>query len=182
MEPAPFDVLLEHRARFLSFVRARTGDREAAEDLLQNAFTRVIERPDEVPPGHAVPWFYRVLRNAVIDRHRRLSAEQRGREGWERDPTREANPGAPGRLCACTRSALASLNERYIRIIEAVDVDGRAVVDVARAEGLSPGNAYVRLHRARRLLGERLRAICRHCADTACVDCHCKGSAGGALS
>jgi DNA-directed RNA polymerase specialized sigma24 family protein len=178
--PAPFDALIEHRARFLSFVRSRMSDRDAAEDLLQQAFARVVERPDEVPAGHAVPWFYRVLRNAVIDRHRRVAADQRARDGWERDPTRDAQAPPPGRLCGCTRSALASLNERYVRIIEAVDVRGQAVVDVARAEGLTPGNAYVRLHRARRLLGERLRAICRHCADTACVDCHCKGPAAPA--
>jgi RNA polymerase sigma-70 factor (ECF subfamily) len=57
-----------------------------------------------------------------------------------------------------------------------VDLLGRSVVDVARTEGLSTTNAYVRLHRARRTLGERLRGICRSCADNACVDCHCKGS------
>ena len=182
MAQAPFHTLIEHRARFLSFVRSRVSDREAAEDLLQNALTRVVERPGEVPPGHAVPWFYRVLRNAVIDRHRRLSAEQRGRDGWERDPTRQPDTRPKGRLCRCTMQALASLNPRYLQIIEAVDVQCRSVVDVARDEGLTPTNAYVRLHRARRLLGERLRAICRSCAESACVDCHCKGSAGPALS
>jgi RNA polymerase sigma factor (sigma-70 family) len=156
------------------------SDREAAEDLLQNAFARVLARPGEVPAGHPIAWFYRVLRNAVIDRHRRASSEDRARQGWQRDPTRVADSAPAGRLCRCTLAALGSLNERYVQIIEAVDVQGRAVVDVARAEGLTPGTAYVRLHRARRLLGERLRAICRHCADTACVDCHCKGPAAPA--
>ena len=176
MPGTPFDTLFEHRARFLSFVRARVPDRAEAEDILQHAFTRVIERPEDVPGGHELPWFYRVLRNAVIDRHRRSEAEARGREGWERDPTRLPDTRPPGRLCRCTLTALASLNPRYIRIIEAVDVQGRSVTEVAKAEGLTQGNAYVRLHRARRLLGERLRAICRTCAETACVDCHCKGS------
>lgn len=182
MAPAPFDSLFVHRARLLSYVRARTSDREAAEDVLQSAFTRVIDRPEEVPLDRAVPWFYRVLRNAVIDRHRRQSAEQRGRDAWERDPTRDLDTRPKGRSCRCTMQALASLNPRYIQIIEAVDIHGRPVVDVAMAEGLTSTNAYVRLHRARRLLGERLRAICRGCAETACVDCHCKGSAGPALS
>jgi RNA polymerase sigma-70 factor (ECF subfamily) len=132
-----------------------------------------------VPASHALPWFYRVLRNAIIDRHRRLESEQRGRAAWERDPTSRPSNGT-GRLCRCTLKALSSLNSRYIRIIEAVDIGGRPVVEVARDEGLSPANAYVRLHRARRLMGERLRAICRGCAETACVDCHCKGSQGPA--
>lgn len=175
------DVLLAHRARFLSFVRARVPDRDAAEDLLQNAFARVIERPADVPAGREVPWFYRVLRNAVIDRHRRQDAERRHREGWLKDPTREPDSTPRGRLCRCTLQALASLKPEHARIIEQVDVHGRSVVDVARTEALTQTNAYVRLHRARRLLGERLRAICRSCAETACVDCHCKGSANPAL-
>lgn len=176
VDSAALEILLAHRARFLSFVRARVGDRETAEDLLQQVFTRVIEQPGDVPAGHEVPWFYRVLRNAVIDRHRRQDVERRRHEGWEKDPAREPDPAPRGRLCRCTLRALASLKPQYIQIIEAVDVHERSVVDLAKAEGLTTTNAYVRLHRARRLLGERLRAICRSCAENACVDCHCKGS------
>lgn len=175
MAADPFDALLEHRPRFLSYVRSRVPDRMAAEDLLQTAYARVIARPDLVPAGHEVPWFYRVLRNAAVDRHRRAAAEMRGRDAWEADPT--GRPAAPaGRLCRCTLRALASLKPQYVHIIEQVDIHGRPVVEVARAEGLSTTNAYVRLHRARRLLGERLRAICQSCAENACVDCRCKGS------
>jgi RNA polymerase sigma factor (sigma-70 family) len=176
VDASPLEILLAHRERFLGFVRARVSDRAVAEDVLQNAYTQVIERPDAVPVGYEVPWFYRVLRNAVIDRHRRQDVERRQREGWERDPTREPDLAPKGRTCRCTLRALASLKPQYIQIIEAVDLHGRSVVDVARAEGLSSTNAYVRLHRARRLLGDRLRALCRSCADNACVDCHCKDS------
>ncbi len=173
----PIDNLLAHRARLLSFVRSRISDRHEAEDVLQSAFARVMERPPGMPvDARVVPWFYRVLRNAITDRYRRRDVERRRRDTWERDPTRVPAPDAPGRLCECTRVALASLNPRYVAIIEAVDLEGRSVVDVARMLSLTPGNASVRLHRARRLLAERLKAICRHCAETACVDCHCKGS------
>jgi RNA polymerase sigma-70 factor (ECF subfamily) len=170
------DALLEHRHRFLGFVRARMADREAAEDVLQMAFAKVVEQPELIPEGREVPWFYRVLRNAVIDRHRRQAAETRGREAWEVDPTRHADAPA-GRVCRCTLQALAGLKPNHRFIIEQVDLHGRSVVDVARAEGLSTSNGYVRLHRARRLLSERLHAICRTCAETACVDCHCSGNA-----
>lgn len=172
----PLETLLSHRARFLGFVRARVSDREAAEDVLQLAYTKVFERPADVPAGHEVPWFYRVLRNAVIDRHRRLDVERRQRDQWEHDPTRVPDTAPKGRLCRCTMKALASLKPQHAGIITEVDLLGRSVVDVAQTEGLSATNAYVRLHRARRTLGERLRGICRSCADNACVDCHCKDS------
>jgi RNA polymerase sigma factor (sigma-70 family) len=178
--PLPINTLLEHRARFLSFVQSRVPDRATAEDLLQSAYARVIADGSKVPAGHALPWFYRVLRNAIIDRHRRSESELRGLLEWERDPTSRPPAATGRRLCGCTRTALSSLNPRYIRIIEAVDLEGRPVVDVARQEGLTSANAYVRLHRARRLLADRLRGICRSCAETACVDCYCKGSQGPA--
>lgn len=176
MTPPSFQTLLEQRSRFLSFVHARVPDRGIAEDILQTAYARVLEQPDRVPAGHEVPWFYRVLRNAAIDRHRRDASERRSREAWQADPTRESATVQPGRPCRCTLGALASLKPQYIHIIEQVDLQGRSVADVARSEGLSLTNAYVRLHRARRQLGERLRAICRKCADNACADCHCKDS------
>jgi len=175
MASAPFDILFPHRSRFLSYIRARVPDRAAAEDLLQTAFTRVLELPARVPTGHEVAWFYRVLRNAAIDRHRRADAEARGRDAWHADPTRHTDT-AKGRPCRCTLRALASLKPQYVRIIEQVDLHDTPVVEVARIEGLSATNAYVRLHRARRLLGDRLRAICRSCAESSCVDCHCKDS------
>ncbi len=180
---ASIDALLEQRARFLSFVRVRVSDRETAEDLLQAAYARVLERQPDVPrDARLVPWFYRVLRNAIIDRYRRTDVERRGRDAWERDPTRSAGSHSEGRQCACTRTALAALQPKYVEIIEAVELEGLAVVEVARRLSLTPGNAAVRLHRARRLLAERLKALCRHCANTACVDCHCKGSSPSASS
>lgn len=179
-ELPPLESLLAHRARFLSFVRARLPEREAAEDVLQSAFAAAVEHAQTIPEGHHVPWFYRVLRNAITDRHRRLAAQVRAREAWERDPTRAPRDEPPRRLCRCTAAALASLNPRYVNIIRAVDLDERPVVEFATSEGLTSANAYVRLHRARRLLAERLHAICRNCAETACVDCHCKGSGGPA--
>lgn len=176
MSDSPLTPLLEHRARWLSFVRARVADRETAEDILQSALARVAEAPERVPTDYTLPWFYRVLRNAIVDHHRRAEAESRRREAWEVDPTAQGPAEAPGRLCRCTLRALASLKPEYRHIIEQVEVHGRPVVDVGREAGLSSTNAYVRLHRARRQLGERLRALCRSCADRACVDCHCKGS------
>jgi RNA polymerase sigma factor (sigma-70 family) len=176
VDATPAESLLAHRERFLSFVRARVSDRVEAEDLLQSAYTRAVEHAVDVPIGRELPWFYRVLRNAIIDRHRRRDVDRRRREAWEKDPTREPDSRPPGRLCRCTVRALASLKPQYIQIIEAVDVRGRSVVDFADSSGITTTNAYVRLHRARRLLGDRLRALCQRCADTACVDCHCKGS------
>jgi RNA polymerase sigma-70 factor (ECF subfamily) len=176
MTSSSLSLLLEHRARLLSFVRSRVASRETAEDLLQTMYARIAADPAVVPSTHPLPWVYRVLRNAITDHHRRTTVETRRQAAWEADPTTKPTVEAGGRLCRCTLQALASLKPEYRCIIEEVEIHGRSVVDVGRESGLSSTNAYVRLHRARRQLAERLRGICRSCADRACVDCHCKGS------
>ena len=65
------DVLVENHRAFVRFLERRVGDRAAAEDLIQDAFTRNMDRLSNLPDEALVPWFYRVLRNAAIDRQRR---------------------------------------------------------------------------------------------------------------
>lgn len=61
-----------HRAELFGFLVRMTRDREAAEELLQDTFIRLIREgragrmPDEVRP-----WLYRVAANAAISRGRR---------------------------------------------------------------------------------------------------------------
>jgi RNA polymerase sigma-70 factor (ECF subfamily) len=68
---APVATLLENHRAFLRYLERRVGDRALAEDILQDAFAKVVARPDQAPDGEAiVPWFYRTLRNAAIDQSR----------------------------------------------------------------------------------------------------------------
>jgi RNA polymerase sigma factor (sigma-70 family) len=79
-------VLVENHRAFLRFLERRVGDRALAEDLLQDAFTRNLDRLSDVPEEGLVPWFYRVLRNAAIDRHHarepRSGRWLRSRRNW----------------------------------------------------------------------------------------------------
>src|SRR5918996_6465705 len=84
--PAPVAVLLENHRAFLSYLERRVGDRALAEDILQDAFIKVMDRPDQAPADEGVvPWFYRTLRNAAIDRFRRQGAANRSVEAFARE-------------------------------------------------------------------------------------------------
>ena len=75
---APVAALLDNHRAFLSYLERRVGDRALAEDILQDAFAKVIARPEQAPADEAlVPWFYRTLRNAAIDQFRRRGAADR---------------------------------------------------------------------------------------------------------
>jgi RNA polymerase sigma factor (sigma-70 family) len=64
--------VVEHYYRELvSFLSARLGSRQAAEDVIHDAYLRVLERnePEQIENPRA--FLYRTAMNLVIDRHRR---------------------------------------------------------------------------------------------------------------
>lgn len=168
------NVLVENHRAFLRFLERRVGDRGLAEDLLQDAFTRNLDRLFDVPDEGLVPWFYRVLRNAAIDRHRRKGAEERALAAF----TQELAAAQPANdlhreICACIGRLAKTLKPEYADVLQAVDVDDTPVKAFANATGLTASNAGVRLFRAREALRRQVAASCGTCAEHGCVDCSC---------
>src|SRR4249920_3664113 len=86
LSPAAIQRLVDSHRQFLSFLQRRVESREVAEDILQSAFVRGLERGAEVRDEEsAVAWFYRVLRNATIDHYRHRGSTDRALEGWARE-------------------------------------------------------------------------------------------------
>ena len=177
-EEAPLDVLLRNRNAFLNFLERRVGDRALAEDILQDAFIKVIARPDQVPAdGGVVLWFYSSIRNAAIDRFRRSATASKALEAF----ARELEPGNPSaeiysEICACVSEAAQSLKPEYAEALLSIEVNGTPVKAFAEQHGLSSTNAGVRVHRAREALRKRVAQACGACAEHGCVDCTCKSS------
>ncbi len=168
-------ILVDNHRAFLRFLERRTGNRALAEDLLQEAFVRNLDRFSSVPEEGLVPWFYRVLRNAAIDRHRRHAAEARALSAFARelaDPHVSA-PDLRTEICACVGRLAQTLKPEYADALKAVDIDETPVKAFAAATGLTPSNAGVRLFRARAALRRQVAASCGTCAEHGCVDCSC---------
>lgn len=170
------DALVANHRRFLAFLERRVGDRAAAEDILQDAFVRGMHRAADLRDHEsAVAWFYRILRNAVVDYYRRAGASQRAHDAarteWEL--TAAPDDETATAICQCVRELAGTLKPAYAEAVQRVDVDGVAVVAYADAAGISANNAYVRLHRAREALRKRVSESCGTCAEHGCLDCHC---------
>ena len=176
--------LLAEKGRLLAFLEERVGSRADAEDLLQIAMLRVVTK------GHAlrsrdriIPWFYRVLRNLLVDWHRRRAAAARALRRLERtvSVTQDQDEALWSQVCSCVSRILVTLRPEYTEILGRVDLDEQPVAEAARELGISPNNAAVRLFRARRALLESVRRVCGACADHGCLDCTCRNgrSAGG---
>lgn len=169
----------QHR-RFLGFLTRRVGSREVAEELLQEAFVRGIERAGSIRASEsAVAWFFRLLRNALADHRRRTGA--RLRAGEDLDP--ELEPAAPAaetaaEICGCIPGLAGTLESEYEAALRRVEVEGLSLADFAAEAGITANNAAVRLSRARAALRRRLEATCRTCAEHGCLDCSCGGAPG----
>ncbi|AMY09331.1 RNA polymerase sigma factor SigM [Luteitalea pratensis] len=168
-------VLVENHRAFLRFLEQRVGDRAVAEDLLQEAFTRNLDRLSEMPDEGLVPWFYRVLRNAAIDRHRRKGVEERALAAFAQELVDVTQPpdDLHREICACVGRLARTLKPQYAQVLQAVDVEDTPVKAFAESAGLTPSNAGVRLFRARVALRRQVAASCGTCAEHGCVDCSC---------
>jgi RNA polymerase sigma-70 factor (ECF subfamily) len=176
-DPAPFSALLENHRAFLRYLERRVGDRALAEDILQDAFAKVMARPEQAPADEAVvPWFYRTLRNAAIDQFRRRGAADRAVEAFARElETHDApTPEMEAEICACVSRLAATLKPEYAEALESIEIAGTPVKMFAEQKGLSASNAAVRVFRAREALKKRVTESCGTCAEHGCLNCTCQ--------
>lgn len=177
------ETLLAHREKLLNFIRRRVPDPDIAEDVLQDGLLRALQAGGELRDGERLlPWFYRILNNAIVDTYRRRGTEAKYLEAYAENETllggESGRPEDEAELCECFRSLLPSLKPEYGELIEKLELSGgdtdQAAQALAERLNISRGNLKVRRHRARQALRQRLEETCRTCAVHGCLDCTCR--------
>jgi RNA polymerase sigma-70 factor (ECF subfamily) len=178
---AALAALAADRGRFTAFVRRRLGGPGAggdaeAEDLVQQAFARAVEKIGDLrDPSRAAAWFYRLLRRLVAEHHARRAL--RARRLGDLAPALEAATPEEAASCGCALGILDRLPAGYAEMLQRVDLDDQPIAEVAVRLGISVNNATVRLHRARHRLRHEVEALCGgpglRRARQACADCDC---------
>ena len=166
--------LLAHRHIFKAFRASRVGNEADAEDLLQNGLVKALQRSNELKDGEkAVAWFYRLLRNVLVDYVRSRSAAARRDDAWASDAAVLSNDDETERqICACFEKLLPALKPTHAELLRRVELQGEPVSQAAGVLGMTPNNASVTLHRARAELRGKLVAFCGDCS---CLDdCGCE--------
>jgi RNA polymerase sigma-70 factor (ECF subfamily) len=121
-----------------------------------------------------IAWFYRLLRNAVVDHYRHQAAKGRALDRVRREAPRVVDEEDLHRaVCQCVLRLLPTLKPEYSDLLRRVELDGESVASAAKALGITPNNAGVRLHRARAAMSKQLRRSCGACAKHGCLDCTC---------
>jgi RNA polymerase sigma factor (sigma-70 family) len=168
--------LIPQRKLFLHFVQKHVDSPTTAEDILQSAYVRAIEQaPNLRSEESSFAWFYRILRNAVIDHYRHRAAEDRALERWAQNLATEAAPDPETEqvVCECIEEVLPTMKTSYSEILRDVDLAELSLEAFATKAEITPGNAAVRIHRARQALRKQLALVCGLCAKHACVNCTC---------
>lgn len=174
------DVLVKNRARFRSYLTRRIGNEAIADELLQQSLLKAVEAGAELRNQESiVPWFYRILRNALIDYYRSHSKEERRDNSLISDLESLGETKSPAAdelksaICQCLGGLLPTLNPGYAELVQKIDLDQKSPEVVAKELGITPNNLGVKLHRARQALRKSLERSCGACAEHACLDCTC---------
>ena len=144
----------EHKDKLFAYLMRMTGDYYLSSDIMQEAFTRHLERyPHEVARA---PLLYAIARNALFDHLRR----QRKNVDLEGDLTD----------CCDDQEHALMVRQEYRRVLLALrrlDGEQRDLLalaisgdlsyhEIASVTGISEANVKVRIHRARLKLREIL--------------------------
>ncbi|MBL8232093.1 MAG: sigma-70 family RNA polymerase sigma factor [Bryobacterales bacterium] len=177
LSPEAITRLVEGRQQFLSFLEKRVQSKAAAEDILQAAFVRSLEKGGSVRDEESVvAWFYRVLRNAIIDHYRQRGSAERVSEQLVAHLQDHQEPDElfKGEICQCVTALLENVKPEYREAIQAVDLEDGSLADLAARASITANNAAVRVHRAREALRKQVVTACGICATHGCIECHCK--------
>jgi RNA polymerase sigma-70 factor (ECF subfamily) len=160
-----FDLLVRAHVRRARAIAGRLmGDRHDADDLVQDAFLRALERIDTFDPDRAFgPWFFRLLVNTGMDTHRRRSVR---RTEPERADVASTLPTPQqelerGEIRDRFQTALDELPPRQRLIVWSHEVDGMSTEEIAETLGVSRPTVRWHLHQGRHRLREALADLRR---------------------
>jgi RNA polymerase sigma-70 factor, ECF subfamily len=153
------DHLGDHLDRLYRAAWALCGSREDAEDLVQETYARVLQKPRILRSGEDLGYLMRVLRNTYFSRLRAAARRPRA-DPFPDELDRLEDPSANAPEAALDASELyariAELPDPFREALVAVDVVGLSYREAARALRVREATITTRLYRARQRLAHAL--------------------------
>jgi RNA polymerase sigma-70 factor (ECF subfamily) len=157
-----YDTLVRrYLKRAYAVAQRMLGNAADAEDVVQDAFLRALERIAQCGPGRAFgPWFFRILITQGLNHQR--SAKVRRTEVLP-DAVHSHGPGTEAdaeasEVRVAFRAALAELPPMQRTIIQLSDVEGYGSAELASMLDMPAGTVRWHLHQARKFLRQALAA------------------------
>jgi RNA polymerase sigma-70 factor (ECF subfamily) len=146
------------------YARALTGNREAADDLVQDTLERALARSALFRPGgNPRAWLFAIMHNLFVNQVR--SAASRRTVSLDPDSMEAAGQDLAhqGLAVRDIERALALLPAEQREVVLLVALEALSYADTAKVVGVPVGTVMSRLSRGR----ERLRGLINGAADAA---------------
>ena len=142
------DLFARHQRDVHRYLARMTGSRDAADDLTQEVFLRVVRGlRNGGPIGHERGWVFAIAHNLVADAHR-----QRGRTLALSDRPEEPAGDASQALAAGLAQALGRLPDADREIFLLKETGGLSYEEIANTCGCTVESVRARLYRTRATL------------------------------
>lgn len=148
----------EHVGRVHGLCLRLTGDPAAAEEHTQDTFVRAWRKLSSFRGDASLSsWLHRIAVNSILQARR--SEKRRRARVVTADPATLESAGSttPARLGIDLERAMATLPDGARSVFVLHDVAGYKHSEIAEMTGTAVGTVKAQLHRARRLLRERLK-------------------------
>jgi len=175
-EPAFRELVRRYERPVFSLVYRMVRDREAAEDLAQDTFVKVLNHIDRYSPEFKFSsWLFKIANNVAIDHLRRRRVDTVSIDGAP-DATTAAEVEASAiqlaaeqespldelasrELGSAIERAIGALRPQYRACIMLRHVEGRSYEEIAATLDLPLGTVKTYIHRARHELRRALEGI-----------------------
>ncbi len=145
--------------RIRRFARTLTRCDVEADDLVQDACLRALDRADQWDPAQPLDrWLFRITRNLWISELRKRTV----RTGAGQVPIEDAlelvcaETGEANVIASELRGCLRNLPAELSSVLLVVSVEGYSYAEAAEFFDIPIGTVMSRIHRARKLLRDRL--------------------------
>jgi len=153
-----FDELYtRYERRLFGYIRRMVGDRNQAEDLLQDVLLTVIrDRSYDPSKGRFSAWLFTVARNRCLQHRRRAEVRERS-PGLPPEPV--ADPEQRVARTQQVRSAMAGLTDAQQQLLLLKQVGELTYRELADIHGVAEGTIKSRLHAATQAFRRRLAEL-----------------------
>lgn len=141
------DTYLSHRDALVNYATPITGCRARAEDIVQEAYLKVLPQ-EQHKPQNAIAYLYRTVRNLAIDLVRRSAMEDRhqdaDRVSWLEPMAATSPEDMTSQHDELQRIAdvISRLPESERRAIEMHRFGGHSMTEIARRLEVSPATVH----------------------------------------